>query len=203
MLRHIAALHKLYPQWRELEIFVIPENNTRHAATSLSLHLMDINLQYAYFNGRIPNITVLRCLKRDDTTYEELPGITTTNANKTSSIARLDARLRKGQTAISIAPQFVTTTPDLTSQLEPTLDPNPLALLDNMRKQFIAMQTIPPSLEREKKVVTFSGKIIGEQDDFVMTIAVCENGNTEIERQKLIRALARGAVPPAGGPQAR
>ena len=189
MLRHIKTLHQKYPLWKDLPILVIPENNTRHAANQLGEYLQAANLELEHIGGRVDKLTILRCIERDGVTAADLPGITTTNSNKTAAVARIGMRLRKGKTAIAISGRFVTSTPDPD---DPSKTVEPLKMLERIRREFLSFQTIPPSMERHTKMVTFSGKVVGSTDDCVSCVLLLECGNVEFERQALLKTINQG-----------
>jgi hypothetical protein len=184
MMEHIQALWLKYPKYRTKPIVIVPENNTEHAAASLALYLEDANMQRQHPFQHAINISVLHRVDQNGNP-EVLAGITTGNSNKTTAVTRLEARLKKGPSSICLSTLFLTCTSAADGEHVQPME----YILARMRREFRSFRTVPPTLDNKHKVVTYSSKIVGETDDFIMALLMVELGNAELEKQMMMRRL--------------
>jgi len=180
-MQHIQALHEVYEKHKDLPVIICPEQNMRTAIFGMSMWLTDANLKQKFFPGRLVNLHLLHT-RRNDGTEDPVPGVITTNATKAHAVTRLEARFMRGLGSISLAEHFISTTLNADkTDIEKTE-----ILLDYAKKQLTSFQTVPPSVENRAKVVTYSGKVVGEKDDAVTALFPLELGNCEHEKQLIM-----------------
>jgi hypothetical protein len=204
MLQHIAGLLLKYPDYNNIPILIVPENNTRHVAAGLYQALADqyfvahytphLNFDNIKFYTKRPThddlsqqdfMTLLKHAANgggfggESVTSILLPGVRTDNNNKTLGVSRLESRLHRGGIGIALAPDFLSTT--VTSDGKATVAPDVTA--QRLKKELQSFQAIAPQLGKAVKVVTYSGKPVNENDDAVMALMVLELGNAEYEMQ--------------------
>lgn len=181
IMQHIQALHEVYEMYKDLTVVICPEQNMRTSIVGMSMWLTQANLKQKYFPGRLVHLHLLH-MRRNDGTDDPVPGIITTNATKAHAVTRLEARFMRGLGSISLAEHFVSTT----LNADQTDLEKKEVLLDYAKKQLTSFQTVPPSMENRAKVVTYSGKIVGEKDDAVTSLFPLELGNCEYEKQLIM-----------------
>jgi hypothetical protein len=181
IMQHIQALHEVYEMHKDLTVVICPEQNMRTSIMGMSMWLTEANLKQKYFPGRLVHLHLLHT-RRNDGTPDPVPGVITTNSTKAHAVTRLEARFMRGLGSISLAEHFVSTT----LNNDKTDTEKTEVLLDYAKKQITSFQTVPPSIENRAKVVTYSGKIIGEKDDAVTSLFPLELGNCEYEKQLLM-----------------
>lgn len=100
------------------------------------------------------------------------------NTKKATAVSRLNIRLRQGISSIAVSTQFTVTMPD------PDDDKRSYPverILQLMKRQWANFRIIPPVISK-KKMITFSGKYNGLQDDSLCALFVLELGDDEITR---------------------